>query len=94
MTTERWDDQRLDRLATIVESNARAIEAISNDVAVNRADIASTRASVDALVQTITELSIRTEERIRSNEARLDRLDDAVIGIERLLQELLHNRSH
>lgn len=94
MTTNHWDDQRLDRLATIVESNARAIEAISNDVAVNRADIASTRASVDALVQTMTELSIKTEERIRSNEARLDRLDDAVIGIEQLLQELLHNRSH
>lgn len=89
MTTDRWDDQRLDRLAAIVESNARAIEAISNDVAANRADIASTRASVDALAQTIIEFTIRTETRINSNEARLDRLDDAVIGIERLLQELL-----
>lgn len=87
MTTERWDDQRLDRLAAIVESNARAVEAISNDRAASRADMATTRASVDALVQTITEFSIRTE-------ARLNRLDDAVLGIERLLQELLRNRSH
>lgn len=87
MTTERWDDASLDRLATIVESNARAIEAISNDTATSRSDMATTRASVDALVQTITEFSIRTE-------ARLNRLDDAVVGIERLLQELISNRSH
>lgn len=94
MTTERWNDERLDRLAAIVESNARAIEAISDDRAASRADMVTTSASVDALAQTITEFSIRTEVRINSNEARLDRLDDAVIGIERLLQELLRNRSH
>ncbi len=39
MTTDRWSDERLDRLATIVESNARAIEAISADIAASRTDI-------------------------------------------------------
>ena len=87
MTTDRWSDERLDRLATIVESNARAIEAISADIAASRTDINTTRASVNALVQTITEFSIRTEE-------RLNRLDEVAVGIERLLQELMHNRSH
>lgn len=94
MTSERWDDQRLDRLAALVESNARAIEAISDDRAASRADMARSQASVDALVQTILEFSIRTEARINSNEQRLDRLDEAVNGIERLLQELISNRSH
>lgn len=94
MTTERWDDERLDRLAAIVESNARAIEAISTDIAASRTDITVTRASVDALVQTVTEFSIRCEARLNSNEARLNRLDDAVVGIERLLQEVIRNRSH
>lgn len=94
MTTERWDDQRLDRLAALVESNARAIEAISNDRAASRVDMARSQASIDALVQTITEFSIRTEARINSNEAQINRLDEAVNGIERLLQELIRNRSH
>jgi hypothetical protein len=30
MTTERWDDDRLDRLANMVESNARVIQALAN----------------------------------------------------------------
>ncbi|MDF0552924.1 hypothetical protein [Kamptonema sp. UHCC 0994] len=30
MTTERWDDDRLDRLASIVDSNARVIQALAN----------------------------------------------------------------
>lgn len=94
MTIERWDDQRLDRLAALVESNARAIEAISDDRAAIRADMARSQASIDALVQTILEFSIRTEARINSNEQRLNRLDEAVGSIERLLQELIRNRSH
>jgi methyl-accepting chemotaxis protein len=32
MTTERWDDDRLDRLANMVDSNARAIQALGNRV--------------------------------------------------------------
>jgi hypothetical protein len=30
MATERWDDDRLDRLANMVESNARVIQALAN----------------------------------------------------------------
>lgn len=30
MSTERWDDDRLDRLASMVESNARVIQALAN----------------------------------------------------------------
>ena len=78
----------------VTRSNARAIEALSADIAANRADIAAnradiatTRASVDGLVQTIAEFSIRSE-------ARLNRLDDAVIGIERILAQLLRRNQN
>lgn len=30
MTTERWDDDKLDRLANMVESNAPVIQALAN----------------------------------------------------------------
>ena len=30
MSTERWDDDKLDRLASMVESNARVIQALAN----------------------------------------------------------------
>jgi septal ring factor EnvC (AmiA/AmiB activator) len=33
MTVERWDDDRLDRLASMVESNARVIQALANTAA-------------------------------------------------------------
>jgi hypothetical protein len=33
MSTERWDDDRLDRLASMVESNARVIQALANTAA-------------------------------------------------------------
>lgn len=71
----------------VTRSNARAIEALSAEVAANRADIAATRASVDGLVQTIAEFSIRSE-------ARLNRLEDAVIGIERILEQLLRRNQN
>jgi hypothetical protein len=32
MTTERWDDERLDQLANLAENNARTIENISHMV--------------------------------------------------------------
>lgn len=88
-------NDRLDQIERLIQetiqitrSNAKAIEALSGDVAdqradiaAQRADIATTRASIDGLVQIITEFSVRSE-------ARLNRLDDAVIGIERILEQL------
>lgn len=74
----------------ITRSNAKAIEANSSAIAANREATETTRASVDGLVQTITEFSIRTE-------ARLNRLDDAITDIkttnqnlERILERLTH----
>ena len=54
MSTERWDDDRLDRLASIVDSNARVIQALANVAAEAREErqqilqlIAQQQASID-----------------------------------------------
>ncbi len=85
--------QQIEGLSQRIDSNAKAIEALSANIAANRTDIATTRASVDGLVQTITEYSARTEE-------RLNRLDDAIRGInttnqnlEHILEQLLRNQN-
>jgi uncharacterized coiled-coil protein SlyX len=72
---------RLDRIEALVESNARAIESLSDDIAANRSDIAATRASIDGLVKTIAEFSIRSE-------MRLNKLDDAILEIRNTNQNL------
>lgn len=71
----------IELLGQRVDSNAKAIEALTSSIASNKADIAATRASVDGLVQVIAEFSARSE-------VRLNRLDDAVVGIERILEQL------
>ena len=96
MTNGSRDPNRLEELLEetiqVTRSNAKAIEALSADVAASRADIAAnrdaiaaTRASVDGLVQVIAEFSARSE-------ARLNRLDEAVIGIERILERLVRDQ--
>lgn len=52
--------QQIEGLSQSIDSNAKAIEALSANIAANRTDIATTRASADGLVQTITKYSART----------------------------------
>lgn len=77
MTNDSSND-RLNRIERLVESNAKSIQALSNTVTANTEStntaIAATQASIDGLVQTIAEFSVR-------NEARLNGLDNAVTGI-------------
>lgn len=65
----------------VTRSNAKAIEANSAAIVASRVATETTRASVDGLVQTITEFSIRTE-------ARLNKLDEAITGINNTNQKL------
>ncbi|MEG3927203.1 hypothetical protein [Microcoleus sp. D3_18a_C4] len=66
MSTERWDDDRLDRLASIVDSNARVIQALANVAAEAREErlqilqmIAQQQASIDRQQAEI--VGLRTE---------------------------------
>jgi len=89
MTNPSGNSDRLDRIERLLEtvgqrvdSNSRSIEALTSSISYMREDIATTNRKVDALVETITLFSVRSE-------ARLNRLEDAVIGIERILAELV-----
>ena len=68
MTTERWDDERLDRLAGVVEANSRDIAQLTADVqslvAIAQAQqqsLASMQQGFEILVQEIR--GLRTENR-------------------------------
>ncbi len=78
---QQLNARSIELLGQRVDSNAKAIEANSSGIAANITAIAATHASVDGLVQTITEFSIRSQ-------ARLNRLEDAVVAIERILERL------
>lgn len=81
-------NDRLDRIETLVASNAKAIEALTSNIATNTADIASTRASVDGLVQTITEFSIRTEARLNKLDESIEEIKTTNQNLERILERL------
>lgn len=76
-----FNNDNPNRIEKLIESNAKAIEALTSDVAANRADIATTNASINSLVETITEFSIRSE-------ARLNQLDEAILEIRNTNQRL------
>ena len=50
MATDRWNDDRLDRLADMVEANRLQIEANSQDIASLKESIAETNRNVNQLV--------------------------------------------
>jgi chromosome segregation ATPase len=60
MTTERWTDERLDRLATSSESNAQQIESNSRQILELRASITELKESSIEQRESIAELRITT----------------------------------
>ena len=51
--TDRWNDDRLDRLAELVAANEAQIAANSRDIAGNARDIAELKTSIEALTPKI-----------------------------------------
>ncbi|MFB2939015.1 hypothetical protein ACE1B6_27495 [Aerosakkonemataceae cyanobacterium BLCC-F154] len=51
MTTERWDDEKLDRLASIVENNARLVESNARSILALANAAAEAREERDRLFQ-------------------------------------------
>ena len=60
MSTERWDDDRLDRLANMVESNARVIQALANAAAEAREEREQLFQRMDRQQEEIVGLRIET----------------------------------
>ncbi len=66
MSTERWDDERLDRLASIVENNSRLVESNSRAILALANVAAEAKEERDRLFQTIAQqqaeiVGLRTE---------------------------------
>ncbi|CBN57552.1 MULTISPECIES: hypothetical protein [Kamptonema] len=60
MSTDRWDDDRLDRLANMVESNARVIQALANVAAEAREEREQLFQRMDRQQEEIVGLRIET----------------------------------
>lgn len=56
MATERWDDDRLDRLAEIVEENSRQITANSSQIEANSRQIEANNRAIANNAQAINQL--------------------------------------
>jgi methyl-accepting chemotaxis protein len=85
MSTERWDDDRLDRLASMVESNARVIQALANVAAEAREER-----------QQILQVIAQQQERMVEIDERIDRQQTNIEGLRtetiRMLDILLNQR--
>jgi methyl-accepting chemotaxis protein len=82
MTTERWDDDRLDRLANTVESNNRMIEALGNRVDSIAIATESNNRLIEALGNRVDSIAIATESNNRLIEALGNRVDSIAIATE------------
>jgi methyl-accepting chemotaxis protein len=85
MSTERWDDERLDRLASMVESNARVIQALANVAAEAREE----RQQILQVIAQQQERMVEIDERIDRQQANIEGLRTETI---RMLDILLNQR--
>ncbi|MCU0544656.1 MAG: hypothetical protein MUE44_21230 [Oscillatoriaceae cyanobacterium Prado104] len=85
MTVERWDDDRLDRLASMVESNARVIQALANTAAEAREER-----------QQILQFIAQQQERMLQIEERIAQQQEEIRGLQtenrRLIDSILNQR--
>ncbi len=79
MTT--FNGEQPNQIQALIAGNAKAIASNTNAISELRAGLAETKASIDGLVQTIAEYSIRTE-------ARLNILDENVTAIRETNEKL------
>jgi predicted transcriptional regulator len=86
MNTERWDDDRLDRLANMVESNARVIQALANVAAEAREER-----------QQILQLIAQQQESMDKKQTVIVQQQDEIRGLQtenrRILDILLNQRN-
>ncbi len=80
MATERWDDERLDRLAELVEANRIDIAANSRDIAALKESIAQLVSVAQIQQQTITETTEALIQEIRGLRAENRRILSHLFG--------------
>jgi hypothetical protein len=80
VATERWDDERLDRLAELVEANRIDIAANSRDIAALKESIAQLVSVAQIQQQTITETTEALIQEIRGLRAENRRILSHLFG--------------
>lgn len=80
MTTQRWNDERLDRLAESVEANRIDIAANSRDIAALKESIAQLVSVAQIQQQTITETTEALIQEIRGLRAENRRILSHLFG--------------
>ncbi|MBP0009001.1 hypothetical protein [Roseofilum sp. Belize Diploria] len=81
MSTERWTDERLDRLADLLESNSRVMEALtqaSGEAREERQQLFETVQSHDRILESNARAAERQERLIESNARVIQALANAV----------------
>ena len=106
MSTERWDDDRLDRLANSIESLANRVDSIAINVESNTRLIESNARVIQALAnvaaeareerQQILQVIAQQQERMVEIDERIDRQQTNIEGLRtetiRMLDILLNQR--
>ncbi|CBN57559.1 MULTISPECIES: hypothetical protein [Kamptonema] len=93
MTTERWDDDRLDRLASSVESLTNRVDSIAIATENNNRLIESNARVIQALANAAAEAREEREQLFQ----RMDRQQEEIVGLRietrRMLDILLNQRN-
>lgn len=84
-----WTDERLNQLAALVESNARAIQANSESVNVVAEAIGRTARTVEILSQAVEEDRVNFQEYRQRNDATVASLNAAVERLETIVAYLV-----
>jgi hypothetical protein len=86
-----WTDERLDQLAAIVESNARAIQANSESINVVAQAIGRTVRTVEILSQAVEEDRVNFQEYRQRNDTTVASLNAAVERLETIVAYLVRS---
>ena len=93
MTTERWDDEKLDRLASIVENNARLVESNARSILALANAAAEAKEERDRLFQRMEQQQAERDRLFQ----RMEQQQAEIVGLRmetnRLLDMLLNQRN-
>lgn len=85
-----WTDERLDRLAVIIESSARAIQANSESISTAVEAICRAAKTLEILSKAVEENRVNFQEYTKQNDATVASLNAAVERLETVVGYLVH----
>ena len=99
MNQEPWTDERLDRLASLIESNARVIQNLSQSIENHSQSIEENHKLIESnarVIQALAQASAEAREEREQLFRRMDQRDEEIRGMQlenrRILDILLNQR--